>query len=116
MGDPALAKINHRGVTWYPQAIDKYFEKEIRLEVTIGPFTIPPFVNNIGISPLSMRTKKDSQERRIILDLSYPFGHSVNDGISKTTYCGESIKLTYPTLDCLVQRVAELGSGCLLYK
>ena len=41
---------------------------------------------------------------------------SVNDGISKTHYCGQEIKLTYPTIDMLAKHVAELGAGSLLWK
>ena len=116
IGDPVPAKINHRGAVWYPQAIDKYFQKEIALGATIGPFIIPPFISKIGISPLSSRPKRDTSDRRVILDLSFPLGFSVNDGISKTQYCGETIKLTYPTLDKLIERIVQLGPGCLLFK
>ena len=81
----------------------------------MGPFTIPPFVNRIGISPLSTRPKCESMERRIILDLSFLPGHSVNDGINKDFYCGTPIKLTYPTIDTLAKRIWELGP-CLIWK
>ena len=79
-------------------------------------FTIPPFLNRIGVSPLSTRPKKKSDSRRIILDLSFPEGNSVNDGISKTHYCGEQIKLSYPSVDMLAHRIAEPGQGCLIWK
>ena len=111
--DPTKAKLtpastNHLGATLFPADIDKYFEKEVRLGATIGPFEIPPFLDKIGISPLSTRPKKDSPERRVILDLSYPFFESVNDGISKENYCGEPINLRYPTIDTLAKRIVQL--------
>ena len=82
----------------------------------MGPFTVPPFMNKIGVSPLSSHLKKDSEQRCIILDLSFPFGASVNNGIDKNMYCGEPVKLTYPTINTLAHRVVQLGSGCLLWK
>ena len=106
--DPTPANINHMGATMFPQCIDEYFEKEVRLGATIGPFDIPPFIRRIGISPLSTRPKKDTGSRRIILDLSYPIQASVNDGIDKDWYCGNRINLTYPTIDTLANRIVEL--------
>jgi hypothetical protein len=46
------------------------------------PFKNNPFVNELKISPLNTVTKRDSPERRVILDLSFPSGKSVNDHIS----------------------------------
>ena len=105
--DPTPAQANHSGATMFPQAIDEYIECEIRLGATIGLFKIPPFLHRIGISPLSSRPKKESQKRRVILDLSFPFGSSVNDRINKDFYDGKEIKLVYPTVDTLARRVAE---------
>ena len=114
--DPTPNNINHLRATLFPAVIDEYVEKEVRLGVAIGPFTVPPFLHRIGISPLSTRPKKDSDKRRIILDLSFPEGSSVNNGINKDYYCGEPIKLVYPSIDNLARRVAMLGQGALLWK
>ena len=113
---PQPATINHQGAIRFPSQINKYLRNEVQLGATMGPFTIPPFFGNIGISPLNTREKKDTSKRRIILDLSFPPGKSVNDGIRKDTYFFEEIKLTYPTIDTLAKRVAMLGKGCLLWK
>ena len=41
----------------------------------------------------------------------------MNDGIDKDSYCGIPIKLMYPTIDTLAERVAQLKPGVvLLYK
>ena len=106
--DPWPNKVNHKGATMFPEAIEQYLEREISMGATMGPFTIPPFISRIGISPLSSRLKRDSTSRRIILDLSFPAGYSVNDGIDKHYYCGKPIKLVYPTIDTLVQRIVQL--------
>jgi hypothetical protein len=39
--------------------------------------------------------KKDSVERLVTLDLSYPVGNSINDGISQEYYLGK--RLIYVT-------------------
>ena len=107
---------NHMGANIFPATIDSYVETEVQLGAALGPFTIPPFISRIGISPLSTRPKKDSKKRRVIMDLSFPPGKSVNDGISKTHYCGTEITLKYPTIDTLARRVAHLKGEVKLWK
>ena len=116
IGDPLPASTNHLGATMFPNSINEYLTTELAHQAMMGPFTIPPFMERIGISPLSTRPKKDSSNRRVILDLSFPWGRSVNDGIHKDFYCGEPIKLKYPTIDHLCRWITELGNTCLLYK
>ena len=55
-------------------------------------------------------------ERRVIANLSWPCGTSVNDGIPSDSFLGEPISLSYPTIDSIVDAVISLGPGCLLYK
>ena len=50
------------------------------------------------------------------MDLSWPKHKSVNDGIDKNIYLGESMELKYPTIDNISDMIASLGSGCLLFK
>ena len=114
--DLTPANINHTGANQFPQAIKQYLFNEIRLNAMLGPFTLPPFLSRIGISPLNTRPKRNSDKRCVILDLSFPHGNSVNDGIQKDWYCGEQIKLKYPTIDDMARRVFEVGTTCLLFK
>ena len=114
--NPRPNKNNHKGAVDFPVHIDEYLHKEIEMGAIMGPFSIPPFVNRIGISPMSSRPKKDSMDRRIILDLSFPPGFSVNDGISAEFYCGEFMNLKYPNIDTMAQRIMELGPGCKIWK
>ena len=103
----------------FPQAIAEYVKNEVKLGAAPGPFSIPPFVCRMGVSPLSTRPKRESGKRRVILDLSFPLRSSVNDGIKKTHYCGEEIKLTYPTINTLAKRIATLvsqGKTVLIWK
>ena len=106
---PTPADRNHLGATMFPQHIEAYLRKEMDLGATIGPFSIPPFITRIGVSPMSTRPKKQSDQRRVILDLSFPIGSSVNSAIDKNFYCGTEITLTYPTVDTLAKRIADLA-------
>ena len=104
-----LRGCNHRGATEFEEVIDKYIEKEIRLGATIDPFENIPFKCPVAISPLSTRPKKDSTDRHIIMDCSWPIGSSLNDGIDKDMYMGNRIKLSYPTVDKLAKRIYLLS-------
>ena len=82
----------------------------------LGPFTENPFQCSVFLSPLNSVPKKDSNERRIILDLSYHSGSSVNEFVSKDFYLGKKVTLTYPGVDDLVAILKTKGKGCLLFK
>ena len=53
---------------------------------------------------------------QVIVDLTWPYSTSVNDGIPSDSFLGEPISLSYPTIDSIVDAVISLGPGCLLYK
>ena len=50
------------------------------------------------------------------MDLSWPPGNSVNDGIPNTSYFGGPFSIQLPTVAFLADRVHDLGEGCFLYK
>ena len=105
-----LGDRNHKGVTMHPEQVTKYISKEISLGATIGPFDSIPFKAPVAISPISTRPKKDSADRRIILDCSWPIRTSLNDGIDKNMYLGDKVELSYPNVDTLARRVHFLAS------
>ena len=96
---------NHKGALDFPSAVDSYLSTELALGSVCGPFARNPFVAPIALSPLNSVPKPDSDERRFILDLSWPAGSSVNDGISKDFFLGEPVSLTYPTVDDIAARI-----------
>ena len=96
MENPAISAKNHKGATDHVEALNQYIAKEQSKGAVKGPFNRIPFQSKVGISPLSTRPKKGSQERRVILDLSFPIGNSINDGILKDNYLGFSAKLKFP--------------------
>ena len=112
--DPGIPS-NHSGASDFPDEINYLLDKETKLGGFLGPFSEPPF-SDPRYSPLNSVPKKDSHERRLILDLSFPAGHSINDGISKDWYLGQFDKLKLPSLDNLVARIMQSSSRCKLFK
>ena len=107
---------NWRSALEFPEQMDRYIEREIREGTLLGPFEFSPFKSPPVFSPLSTTPKRGTEERRVIMDLSYPPGNSVNDKIPKDHYLGQERKLTYPSVDALVELVKKKGSGCALMK
>ena len=60
--------------------------------------------------------KSSEDERLVIVDLSWPHGASVNDGISKNIYLGELINLHYASVEQVCQMVMRVGKGAHIYK
>ena len=70
-----------KGVIHCPKEVRDYLLKELSYDVVLGPFKDIPFSRGILISLLNTVDKKDSDERRVIVDFSFPEGSAVNDGI-----------------------------------
>ena len=66
-----------------PSVIDQYLLTELDKGRVAGPFAIAP-IPNLHVSRFGIIPKKyQPGKKRLILDLSSPLGHSVNDGIPK---------------------------------
>ena len=107
---------NWKGALINKLEVNKYLENELKFKSVIGPFKTNPFNQPAGISPLNTRDKKDSSEKRVILDLSFPEGTAINEGIDKLKYLGVDIEWKLPTVDTLVEIMMSKGVGCLLFK
>ena len=113
---PSISRKNHKGAMEFPQQMDKYIQKELENGAIMGPYQKIPFRDNVGISPLGTREKKGSEDRRVKLDLSYPIGAAVNDGIPKDSYLGLPAHLCFPRTDDFAFRIFQLGKGCCMFK
>ena len=108
---------NQKGARSNTEELRRYINKQRAAGTVIGPFKSSPFGDVTRISPLDTRPKKDTEELRIILNLSYPVkGGSVNDGIDKKFFMEEKIELSYPTTDDLAKIVVKKGRGCKIFK
>ena len=107
---------NHKGARDFPQFIDKYFHRECTAGRVAGPFRYNPLSVSLVVSPMNSVPKSCADERRVIVDLSWPSGASVNDGISKEVYLGELIELHYASVKQVCEMVLEVGPGAHIYK
>lgn len=82
-----LISSNHPFSAANPAPVAQELERELSLNRKAGPFLVPPFLNFV-CSPMGAIPKKHSQHSkwRIINDLSWPAGMSVNDAISRELY------------------------------
>ena len=106
---------NHPSAIVYPEQVEGYLKTEMFHQAMLGPFSHSPFKEGTHVSPLLTRPKRNSEKRRIILDLSWPKGASVNSYIPPDSYLGKQYKLTYPNIDDLCHLIQKYGEGCILY-
>ena len=109
-------KVNHKGALEFPDAINLYLATEHSNNMLLVPFFTNLFPDRMTSSPLNLVPKQDSDEHQVILNMSFPSGHSVSDGIDKDQYLGVSIDLMYPTIDSFTTMVKAVGPGALMYK
>lgn len=107
---------NHKGARENEKEVDRYLAKEVGKGSLAGPFPHNPFSKPLKLMPLNTTDKKNSTEKRVISDGSYPPGRSVNDGIPKGEYLGEEITLKFSKVDDVCNMIWEEGQGCLLWK
>ena len=104
------AKRNMLSATQNPAVVEKYLAEECAKGRVIGPLakgTGHLHINRFGVIPNPNQPGK----WRLIVDLSYPEGASVNDGIS-SGLCS----LSYASIDDAVSRIICSGKGTLLAK
>ena len=107
---------NHSGARNFAKDIEKYIKKEIGYCAILGPFCDNPFDDDLVVSPLNSVPKANVEERRVILDLSFPQGSSVNDGIDKNFYLDKHVELHYPNVDTFIDLIKEKGRFCKIFK
>lgn len=115
---PVSQARNHSGAFFFPSHVDNFISKEVRLSAVLGPFSYNPFEFPwpCAFSPINTVPKKDSAQRRIIIDLSWPIGQGVNSHIDKDSYLGEPVNLCFPSVDEFGELMLLKGYGCLMYK
>ena len=102
---------NMRSAYEHPQPVEDYLATELAAGRIAGPFD-PHELQEVIVSHFGVIPKANQAGKwRLILDLSSPKDSSVNDGIPS-----ELCSLSYITTDDAVEKVMELGIGCLLAK
>ena len=112
---PQTQPINHTSTLQFPEAIDSYLTVELKHQALAGPFTQPPFQPWFHTSPMMLRNKKNSAEKRVIVDLSWPIGASVNANIPYDIYDGEQATMHLPTPDDLATAILAAPPTAYLF-
>ena len=108
---------NQKGARQHSKQINDYIKKQRKAGTIIGPFKRNPFGKYARFSPLDTRPKKDTEELRVIMNLSHPHAKgSVNHSVDKKMFQGSSIDLKYPSVDDLAKIVVKKGVGCKIFK
>ena len=94
-----------------PSLVSEYLSREVQLgRMWKLPFGV--FPKGIHLSPIGLIPKKNKPGKwRLIVDLSSPFEHSINDGISQ-----ERSSLSYTSVDHLAALIVSEGQGSFLVK
>ena len=106
---------NHSSAKHHPKDIEIYLNEEKAFNAILGPFKEPP-ISHLHTSPFLTREKPGANSRRVIVDLSFPHGASINDGVDPETYLGSEFLLTLPSIDYITNKVLRLGRSSLIYK
>ena len=105
---------NHFSAMQHKQAIASYLTKEKHHGAIVGP--IPNLDKHfIHCSPLLTRPK-DNGKRRVILDLSYPSGLSLNDHTDKDLFDASPFSLRFPSVDTIANKIVKHGDDVTLAK
>ena len=107
---------NHPSAQEHPDTISQFIETELAKGGIAGPFTRNPLISDLTISPLMTVPKRGTSKRRVVHDLSFPPGRSVNSGIDNDLFLGQSYTLRLPGVDRLIDIIRLKGPGCLLFK
>jgi len=101
-----------RNPSWSPEsqnAIAENIQKRLSLGHLLGPFSSPP---TQGFRSSRLHTvPKDKTKFRVIHDLSFPRGTSVNDSILASLFPAE-----YERIDAAIALIRQVGPGALLMR
>ena len=109
-----MVQKNHFSAIGFRKDMDDYVEQGVQSQHLLGPFEESP-IRDLCFSPL-MSVPKDSFKRRVVVDFSFPPGKSINDGISTRAYLEFEMEFSLPSVRSMVDRLNDLGSGCLMFK
>ena len=107
----STAPRNLHSAKLHPEVIDDYISSEVEAGRMLGPFH-PGQIMGLHVNRMGVVPKGHTPGRwRLITDLSFPEGASVNDAISP-----ELCSLRYISVDTVAAMAQRLGRGALLAK
>ena len=106
------AKANMQSAVSHPHVVDQYLLAELAAGNIAGPFPLDPLKGSVMLNWFGVIPKANKPGKwRLIVDLSYPHGSSVNDGIST----GDA-SMAYSSIEDAGRIITKLGQFTLLAK
>ena len=105
---------NHTSANDNTGHISKFIEEELQHQAILGPFHKKPI--HMHKSPLLVRDKQNSTAKRTIMDLSWPKGASVNNGVAKDVYLSTHYELKFLSVDVITNSLRNLGPSAQMFK
>ena len=106
---------NHASTKGNSQAVSHYLDTELKHKALAGPFDSPPFTPWFHVSPMMVRDKKQSDQKRVIVDLSWPLGRSVNSNIPHDVYENTYTAMKLPTAEDLAAAILAAPPTAHMY-
>ena len=101
--------VNHKSASQFSSLIQIKIDSELQQGRIAGPFSQPS--PGLILSPLASVPKREANEIRLIHDLSFPKGASVNEFIPR-----EFCYVQYELIDHCLFIISEIGTGCQVSK
>lgn len=73
--------VNHSSALAFKDHVQHFLDTEIAYNTLTGPFDHNPLPHPLVCSPQQTVLKRDSDKCRVVMDLSFPPGASVNNGV-----------------------------------
>ena len=106
------AKTNMQSAMAHPAIVEQYLHKEVAAGNVAGPFPLDSLRDAVILNRFDVIPKAHkSGSWRLIVDLSFPHGCSVNEGIS-----ANDASMAYSSVEDAAQVVTKLGKNTLLAK
>ena len=104
---------NHSSAMYHAPHVHKYLDTEVSKQAMLGPLKCQPFQEWFRVNPAMTRPKRDSDDMRVILDMSFPFGNSVNSQVPRNMLEGSAFKMQLPSPLTLAREIHKRGPNCL---
>ena len=98
----------------HPNQVTEYLTKEKAKGAILGPVDVIT-TEQYHCFPL-LTQPKDSDKKKVILNLSYPYGASLNDAVDKTHFDGMKFNLKFPSVDDIDAQILAIESDIYLSK
>ena len=104
----------HASATSSSEHIQAYIDKERSLGAMLGPADSVAS-SHFHCLPLLSRPK-DTNKRWVILNLSHPYGASLNDAVTRHEFDGHQFTLEFPSIDDIADTIRHDVTDPVLFK